>query len=373
MRACAAAPMLEPTEGPLQLPPSLEAYRDVFSVESAGQLPPLRGAEDHAIETTGEVPAGRLYQMTANELRVLREYLDDALARGIIRHSVSPAGAPVLFVPKKDGSLRLCVDYRGLNKITRKNRLALPLIAEVLDRMSGNRVFTKLDLKDAYNRIRIREGDEWKTAFRTKYGHFEYVVMPFGLANAPATFQAYVNKALTGLLDTICVAYLDDITIFSSTPEEHAEHVRLVLDRLRQYGLFANPKKCEFFQERIDFLGFVVDAEGIHMDQERVRTINEWPAPKSFREIQVFLGFANFYRHFIANYSKISAPISDLLKGMVQGRKTGPFEWTPAAQAAFNQLRAAFTATPFLAHYVPDRRTRLETDASGYALGAVLS
>jgi transposase InsO family protein len=358
---------------PAEVPECLRAYEDVFSLDKAAELAPLRGADDHAIETTGDVPPGRLYQMSAKELAVLREYLDKALVHGHIRHSVSPAGAPVLFVPKKDGSLRLCVDYRGLNKVTRKNRLALPLISEVLDQLSGARLFTKLDLKDAYHRIRVREGDEWKTAFRTKYGHFEYVVMPFGLANAPATFQAYINKALHGLVDQICVVYLDDIMIYSRTEEEHAEHVRLVLERLRGHQLYANPAKCDFFTDRVDFLGFVVDATGTHMDPERVKAIAEWPIPQSYRDIQVFLGFANFYRRFIEGYSEIASPITALLKGMVAGKKKGPWEWPQSAQEALDKLKKAFTTTPFLVHYDPDKPTRLETDASGYALGAILS
>ena len=195
---------------------------------------PQRKESDHIIdvEEGGFPPYGPLYNLSGPELGVLRTYLDDALAKGWIRHSVSPAGAPVLFVPKKDGGLRLCVDYRGLNKVTIKNRHPLPLISETLDRLSGAKVFTKMDLKDAYHRIRIREGDEWKTAFCTRYGHFEYLVMPFGLANAPATFQAYINKALAGYVDVFCVVYLDDILVYSDSLSDHEVHVKKILKRL---------------------------------------------------------------------------------------------------------------------------------------------
>jgi Reverse transcriptase (RNA-dependent DNA polymerase) len=168
----------------------------------------------------------------------------------------SPAGAPILFVPKPDGSLRLCVDYRALNKVTVKNRHPLPLISETIDRMQGAKIYTKLDLRDVYHRIRIKPGDEWKTAFRTRYGLWEYTVMPFGLTNAPATFQAYINKALEGLLDITCVAYMDDICIFSDSVEEHAKHVREVLDRLRKAGLYVKLSKCEFDKKEIAFLGY---------------------------------------------------------------------------------------------------------------------
>ena len=254
------------------IPKKLSEFQDVFSVEEAGKLPSHHGG-DHAIETTDDPPYGPLYNLSNTELAALREYLDAALAKGWIRHSTSPAGAPILFVPKKDGGLRLCVDYRGLNKVTIKNGHPLPLISETLDRLYGAKHFTKLDLKDAYHRLRIKQGDEWKTAFRTRYGHFEYMVMPFGLTNAPATFQAYINKSLAGLLDHFCVAYLDDVLIYSNSPEEHLDHVRQVLERLRKYRLYANLKKCEFSTTQVEFLGFIVFIDGVTMNQRRVDTI----------------------------------------------------------------------------------------------------
>ena len=174
--------------------------------------------------------------------------------------------APILFVPKKDGGLRLCVDYRGLNSVTVKNRHPLPLITETLDRLCGSKVFTKLDLKDAYHRLRIKSGDEWKTAFRTRYSYFEYLVIPFGLANAPATFQAYINRALIGLVDVICVVYLDDILIYSAEPADHWKHVKQVLERLRQFQLYTNLKKCQFYTKRVEFLRFIVSTDNVSMD-----------------------------------------------------------------------------------------------------------
>ena len=226
------------------LPSELADLADVASELEAGKLP--RHSEgEHAIDLIGDPPCGPIYNLSVRELAELRRFLDDALANGLVRPSTSPAGAPILFVPKKDGSLRLCVDYRGLNKITVKNRYPLPLISEILDRLSGAKWFTKLDLRDAYHRIRIRKGDEWKTAFRTRYGHFEYTVMPFGLANAPATFQAYIHKALGGLVDVCCVVYLDDILIYSMSKAQHVRDVRAVLVRLRRYSLFIKLSKCE--------------------------------------------------------------------------------------------------------------------------------
>jgi transposase InsO family protein len=353
-----------------KLPAEFEEYEDVFDMKQADILAEHSHFE-HAIETEGgDPPFGPLYNLSEQELKVLRQYIDDALAKGWIRASTSPAGAPVLFVPKKGGGLRLCVDYRGLNRITKKNRYPLPLISETMDRLKGAKLFTKLDLKDAYHRLRIREGDEWKTAFRTRYGHFEYMVMPFGLANAPATFQAYINHALSDLLDKICVVYLDDILIFSENDAEHTQHVRIVLDRLRQYKLYANPIKCQFRTEEVSFLGFIIGIKGVYMEASRISTITEWPAPKSIRELQVFLGFANFYRRFIAGYSRMSAPLSNLLKG---DQRTQAFELSAEALQAFSSLKTAFIEAPFLQHFDPAKPTRVETDASGFAVGGVLS
>jgi len=350
------------------LPGWLRQYEDVFDAEKAGILPP-HNRHDHAIELEGgEPPYGPLYNLSVTELKALREYLDDALAKGWIRASTSPAGAPILFVPKKDGNLRLCVDYRGLNRVTKKNRYPLPLISETLDRLVGAKVFTKLDLKDAYHRLRIRRGDEWKTAFRTRYGHFEYMVMPFGLANAPATFQAYINRAMQGLLDVVCVVYLDDILIFSQNKEEHRGHVEQVLNQLRKFGLYANLSKCEFETQSVEFLGFIVDTEGVKMDQRRVDTIKDWPTPTTVRELQVFLGFANFYRRFIAGYSKIAAPMTSLLKGGKQN-----IDWGEKQEGAFQALKGAFQAAPLLQHFDPLLPIFMETDASGFAIAAVLS
>ena len=357
-----------------ELPKELLGFEDIFSNEMTGVLPAFKQG-DHAIEIEEgkEPPYGPLYNLSQTELSELRRYLEDSLQKGWIRRSTSSAGAPILFVPKKDDRLRLCVDYRGLNAMTVKNRHPLPLITETLDRLCGAKVFSKLDLKDAYHRLRIREGDEWKTAFRTRYGHFEYLIMPFGLANAPATFQAYINRALIGLVDVTCVVYLDDILIYSAEPAEHWQHIKQVLERLRQFQLYANLKKCRFCTQSVEFLGFVVTTNGVAMDQERVATIQGWPTPQSYRDVQVFLGFANFYRRFIRGYSTIAAPLTSLLKGSKAGKKSGPFEWPEDARLAFEQLRSTFATAPFLRHYDPQKKLRLETDASNFGVGAVLS
>ncbi|EAL22396.1 hypothetical protein CNBB2750 [Cryptococcus deneoformans B-3501A] len=294
-------------------------------------------------------PFGPIYNLSETELEALREYLDENLKKGFIRPSESPAGAPILFVKKKDGSLRMCVDYRGINKITIKNRYPLPLIAELLDRLKSAKVFTKIDLRGAYNLLRIKAGEEWKTAFRTCYGHFEYLVMPFGLTNAPASFQHLMNHNFHDLLDIFVIIYLDNILIYSPDLETHQSHVIQVLDRLRQTQLYAKASKCEFHQTSVEFLGFVVSDQGLSMDTKKVKSITEWPTPRNLRDTQSFLGFCNFYRRFIKNYSSIAKPLIDLTK------KDLPFVWEEPQQTSFETLKRSFTSVDLLCHYKPPR------------------
>jgi transposase InsO family protein len=361
-----------------KLPISLKDYKDVFSMDNAKRLAPHRNI-DLAIELQPgkEPPYGPIYPLSPRELTALKEFLEENLEKGFIQESKSPAGAPILFAPKKDGGLRLCVDYRGLNSITVKNRYPLPLITEIMDRVTGANYFSKIDLKDAYYRIRIKAGDEWKTAFRTRYGHYEFLVVPMGLTNAPATFQAYINQALHGLVDDFCIVYLDDILIFSKTKEEHDEHLQRICQRLREAELYAKPSKCQFYQTEIEFLGFIIGTKGIRMDPKRIETIKEWEnhPPKSYRDLQVLLGFCNFYRRFIQSYSAIARPLTSLLKGSQNGRKTGNFskEWREPQQQAFLELLGTFQKAPLLRHYNPELAIRLEADASDAALGGVLS
>ena len=361
-----------------KLPDSLKDYSDVFLAQNAEKLAPYRDI-DLAIELQPgkEPPYGPIYPLSPRELETLKEWLEENLKKGFIQESKSLAGAPILFTPKKDGGLRLCVDYRGLNAVTIKNRYPLPLISEIMDRVTRAKYFSKIDLKDAYYRLRIKTGDEWKTAFRTRYGHYEFLVVPMGLTNSPATFQAYINKALHGLVDDFCIVYLDDILVFSKTEEEHDQHLQRVCERLREAELYAKPSKCQFYQTEIEFLGFIIGTQGIRMDPKRVQTIKEWEGhpPKSYRDLQVLLGFCNFYRRFIKNYSNIAKPLTSLLKGSQNRRKTGNFskEWGERQQQAFLELLGTFQKAPLLRHYDPELPIRLEADASDAALGGVLS
>jgi hypothetical protein len=257
-----------------KLPTEYADFADLFSKQSANVLPKHQ-PWDHTIPLIEgkQPPYGPIYPLSELELRSLREYLDEHLQKGSIRLSSSPAGSPILFVKKKDGSLRLCVDYRGLNSITIKNRYPLPLIPEMLDRLRSARIYTKLDLRDAYNLIRIASGEEWKTAFRTRYGHFEYLVMPFELTNAPASFQGLINDVLRPFLDRFALGYLDDILIYSNSLDEHVQHVRSVLARLQETHLFVKLEKCEFHTTSTEFLGFIISPEGIQMDSRKVDAI----------------------------------------------------------------------------------------------------
>ncbi|XP_056425793.1 uncharacterized protein LOC130367400, partial [Hyla sarda] len=293
--------------------------------------------------------------------------VQENLKKGFIRKSSSPAGAGFFFVSKKDGSLRPCIDYRGLNKITVKNRYPLPLISELFDRLQGAHIFTKLDLRGAYNLIRIREGDEWKTAFNTRDGHFEYLVMPFGLCNAPAVFQDFVNEIFRDLLYSCVIVYLDDILIFSANLEEHRQHVRMVLQRLRDNQLYAKIEKCLFECQSLPFLGYLVSGQGLQMDPDKLSAVLDWPRPSGLRAIQRFLGFANYYRQFIPHFSTIVAPIVALTK-----KDADPKSWPPQAEDAFKRLKSAFSSAPVLSRPDPSKPFLLEVDASSVGAGAVL-
>ncbi|SOV04672.1 uncharacterized protein UDID_17163 [Ustilago sp. UG-2017a] len=353
------------------IPQEYHQYLDVFSRVKADKLLPHR-TYDHQIplEEGKSPPFGPIYSLSEHELKTLQEYLEENLAKGFISPSNSPAASPILFVKKKDGSLRLCVDYRGLNRITIRNRYPLPLIDELLDRLREAQFFTRIDLCGAYNLLRIAKGDEWKTAFHTRYGLFQYNVMPFGLTNTPASFQHLMNDTFKDMLDRSLIIYLDDLLIYSSTLKQHQEHVSVVLAHLRQAGLYAKAEKCQFSTSQTEFLGFVVSDQGVTMDSSKTEVITNWPVPKSVHDVQVFLGFCNFYRKFIPQYSRTAYPLTQLLRKEAQ---SAPFAWHNDAQHAFEQLRSAFGTDTILHHFDPTWPIIVETDASDFAVAAVLS
>jgi hypothetical protein len=350
------------------IPEEYHDFADVFSKGKADTLPPHRPYDlKIEIEEGASPPIGPMYSLSQSELATLREFIDEHLNIGFIRPSKSPHGAPILFVLKKDKSLRLCVDFRALNKITKKDRYPLPIVNDLLATAGKARIYTTIDLRHAYHLVRIAEGDEWKTAFRTRYGSFEWLVMPFGLTNAPATFQRFMNEIFADLLDVMVIVYLDDILIFSDNPSDHKEHVREVLRRLRKNGLYARPDKCRFAVDTVDYLGFILSTDGLKMDPAKIQVVMDWPEPRKVKDIQSFLGFANFYRRFIPNYSDIVIPLTRLT------RKGIKWTFSDEARRSFNTLKHAFTRAPVLTHWIPDRQIVVETDASDYALGAILS
>ena len=344
----------------------VKEFADVFQELPAG-LPPKR-AVDHRIELQpGSQPPSRpSYRMSTSELEVLRKELADLTEHGFIQPSKSPYGAPILFVKKKNGKLRMCIDYRALNLITIKNKRQPPRTDELTDRIRGAKCFSKIDLQRAYQQVRIHPPDIEKTAFNTRYGHHEFCVMPFGLTNAPATFQTLMESVFADFLDKFVIVYLDDVLIFSRDEDEHRRHVRLVLERLREHKLYASREKCEFGRRSVLFLGHVISEDGLGMDQSKVSAIRDWPTPRSVEDIRAFLGLAGYYRRFVNMFSKVAAPLTNLTRNEVR------FEWTSVEQEAFDALKSALMNGPILIMPNDDLRYTVTTDASGFAIGASL-
>jgi len=306
--------------------------------------------------------------MSAHQLNELDKHIKQMIAEGKIADSESSYGAPILFVPKPDGRLRLCVDHRNLNELTLLNKYPLPLMEELRDRVAGGKEFTKHHLKDGYHLILMRKGDEPKTAFRTRYRQYEYKVMPFGLVTAPATFQAMMNKILREFLDHGVVVYLDNILIYSENMEHHINLVQKVLDGLEQHDLAVSLKKSVFHQEEVEFLGYIVKTSGVTMSDRKVKRVQNRAHLRSVKEVQIFLGLANFYRRFIKDLLQVCKPITVTLKGNPKD-----FHWGREHEEAFEELKKRFTTAAILSHFYPGRKTVVETDASDFALGCVLS
>ncbi|GLI58974.1 hypothetical protein VaNZ11_000794 [Volvox africanus] len=265
----------------------------------------------------------------------MKRQVGDLLAKGMIRPSTSPYSAPILFVGKKDGTLRMCIDCRGLNATMIKNRYPLPRVDDLLDNLKGSAYFSSIDLQQGYNQIRIAASDIPKTAFWTPFDHFEYTVLSFGLPNAPATFQAVMDCMFSLYIDRFIVCYLDDILIYSKMREEHLKHLELVLEVMKREQLFAKRAKCFWAQPQVEYLGHIVSATGIRMDPRKVAVVHEWPAPQNLTKLHQFLGLTNYFRKFIKNYSIITAPLTNLTK---KGGFTLLEAWTPECQQAFEEL-----------------------------------
>jgi transposase InsO family protein len=354
-----------------RLPELYQGYRDVASKAESNKLPPHR-SYDHQIElekgaSTADLKFHPLYRMSAEELEVVKKYLVDNLDKGFIEPSQAPFAAPILFVKKPDGSLRFCIDFRKLNLLTKKDRYPLPLIDETLARIGRAKLFTKLDIRQAFHRIRIDPKSEELTTFRTRFGAYKCKVLPFGLTNGPATYQRYMNDVLFDYLDDFCTAYLDDILIYSDNELEHEHHVKRVLERLRDAGLQIDLKKCEFHVTRTKYLGFIISTNGIEVDPDKISVVKNWTPLSTVKGVQSFLGFCNFYRRFIRDYGIIAKPLVSLTRTGIK------FVWTLDCQDAFQRLKAMLTSAPILQHYSEKLETRIETDASDGVVAGVLS
>ncbi|WMV13486.1 hypothetical protein MTR67_006871 [Solanum verrucosum] len=304
--------------------------------------------------------------MAPTELRELKSQLQELLEKGFIRPSVSPWGAPVLFVKMKDVTLRLCIDYIQLNRITIKNRYPLPRIDDLFDQLKSAKVFSNIDLRSGYHQLHLRAEDIPKTAFRTQYGHYEFLAMPFGLTNAPAVFMDLMNRVFKTYLDQFVVVFIDDILIFSRSSEDHDKHLRIILQILKEKELYAKLSKCEFWLDKVTFLGHVVSSEGVKVDPSKIQAVVEWRPPKSPTEVRSFLGLAGYYKRFAKGFSIIASPLTKLLQKEVK------FIWDDKCQKSFETLKSLLTQAPILTLPIKGEEYVVYSDASHNGLACVL-
>ncbi|KAJ0456627.1 putative nucleotidyltransferase, Ribonuclease H [Helianthus annuus] len=299
-------------------------------------------------------------------MQELSMQLQELLDKGFIRPSFSPWGAPVLFVKKKDGSFRMCIDYRELNKLTIKNRYPLPRIDDLFDQLQRSSFYSKIDLRSGYHKLRIQEESIPKTAFRTRYGHYEFLVMPFGLTNAPAVFMDLMNRVCEPYLDKFVIVFINDILIYSKTKEEHEQYLRAILELLKKDKLYAKFSKCKFWLREVQFLGHVVNGNGIHVDPTKIEAIKNWETPKTPTKIRQFLGLAGYYRRFIEDFSKIAQPLTSLTQ------KDKKFDWGDKQEEAFQLLKNKLCDATILS--LPEGMDDFVVycDASRQGLGCVL-
>jgi hypothetical protein len=341
-------------------------FPDVFPEELPG-MPP-----DSEVEFVIDLLPGtatiskRPYMMSVDELKELKKQLTELQEAGYIRPSSSSWGAPVLFVQKKDGSQRMCVDYRSLNDVMVKNKYTIPRIEDLFDQMRGARVFSKIDLRSGYHQMKIRPSDIPKTTFSTRYGLYEFTVVSFGLTNAQSYFMNLMNKVFMEYLDRFVVVFIDDILIYSKSESDHEEHLRLVLQKLRDNQLYAKYSKCEFWIGKVPFLGHIISNRGISVGPAKVKEIMAWSVPTTVTEIRSFLGLAGYYPRFIEGFSKIAKPMTSLLE---KGRE---FKWDEKCQDNFDQLKKRLMSPPVLVMLDLQKGFDIYCDACGQGLGCVL-
>jgi len=337
------------------VPKEYHDFADVFDIKKARKLPPLRGEWDFKIDLIKGAPLpprSRPYRLTPDQMEEAWKQLKELEDSGMIEDSTSPMAAPLFFVPKKDGTQRMVIDYRKLNDITIKDAYPLPNMEELLEAARGAKVFSKFDLKFAYNLIRIRPEDKWKTAFISPLGLKQFTVLHYGFTNAPQCLQRYINHALTPVLyrqPPQVSAYMDDAGTFALSTKGAVKINRELLQLYRENGLFCNPKKCEFHKESMELLGVVVNSKGFEMEDKKVTMVKGWPVPKNLKQLKGFIGFCNFYRRFIKGFSIIARPLHELDK------KGVPWKWEDKQQKAFTRLKEMIAGEPCLAHGDPNK------------------
>jgi hypothetical protein len=349
----------------------LENFVDIIVDELPNSLPPIRSINHHIDLIPGEILLNKeAYRLTLQENEEVKRQVQDLLDKRLVRESLSPCAVPTVLSPKKDGGWRMCTDSRTINKITIRYKFPLPRMDDLIDCLSGANYFSKIDFKSGYHQIRMREGDEWKTTFKTNEGLYEWLVMSFVLTNSPSSFMRLMNEVLKDFIGKFMIVYLDDILVFIKNKEEHLRHLTLVMRRLQGEKLLINlkKKKSSFMKTKLIYLGFVISSNELKMDLEKVKAIKEWSSLKNIFEVRSFHGLASFYWKFIRNFSGISAQMMGTVK-----KRHKSFKWTEEAERSFNILKEKITEKPIMVS--PDFRKTFQVrcDASGLAIGAVLS